>query len=215
LTSINSLLTITCIEPDPITSCGTGKLFLLSPHFFNHTHATHLTFLGEAACGFCACGNTQLPDGIIPPNLCQSVIIVPNGRCNEAVPTQLNCTTLPCKDTVCVPSLNNGKGGCTYKDTVCNVVDECYEPKCIQGRCVPKAQCANSTNPACLIPCPTTPDCPVDPKCSNYTGGLGCGCNGTCNHLTGRCNCTGGYHGAFCQVCNPFVCIILSSRSFL
>jgi len=178
LNQLQNIITLTCVEPDPITSCGTGS----------------------AACGFCACGNTQLPDGIIPPNLCEQVTVKPLGQCYTGVPIPLNCTAPPCQTPTCVPSMNAGRGGCTFAPTVCNKPDPCYDPACIQGSCVPKAVC-NDTNPACLATCPPTqPPTIPNPFCINSTGGLGCGSNGVCNNITGRCDCINGFHGIICQV---------------
>jgi hypothetical protein len=156
--------------------------------------------LGPAACGFCACGNTQIPDGIIPPNLCEQVRVEQQGQCYTGIPIQLNCTAPPCETATCVPSMNNNTGGCTYAPTVCNKPDPCYDPACIMGRCIPKAVC-NATDVACLITCPATqPPTPPNPACINSTGGLGCGSNGICDVNRGRCNCTNGFHGLICQV---------------
>lgn len=179
LSQLQQIITLTCVEPDPIKSCGTGP----------------------AACGFCACGNTQLPDGPLPPNLCQQVVVVQQGQCYSGLPIPLNCTAPPCETPVCIPTMNNNTGGCISVPTVCNQPDPCYSPVCIFGSCVPKAVC-NDTLPNCTVPCPATlPPPPPDPVCINSTGGLGCGSNGVCNNVTGKCDCINGFHGMICQFC--------------
>jgi len=173
---------LTCVEPDPISQCGTGP----------------------TACGFCACGSTQLPDKIVPANLCNSVSIVPQGQCYSQIPAPLNCSSQACMDTKCDPTLNGGTGGCYYVPTVCAQTNLCYTPACIIDQCVPKAVCNSSIVGCCPTDAPTsTPRTPpplnVTALCDNSTGGLGCGNNGYCNSTTSTCTCYPGYTGIICQ----------------